>query len=204
MWLLLLLAGWVLSACRHGQHDFADIGTGWPQPIGPEGITCKAHAPGLAPDPGDLPAGVPFPTPVGARAKPGITGIPLPPGSVEVDGFNATRAPGPRGGSHAVQVFDVPMAAADVLAFFDGVFRAHNWSLAGSGTGPDGTECTFVPFRTVGPLGSQADWVVVSTAYIPRDKDRDVHPPPGFRGKAVPFAPANPGKTRFWIVTPKP
>ena len=191
-------------ACgESGPEEFAKIAVG--ATVAPERrgeCVPPGQVLGLLPDPGAEPAGVPYPTPAGARVVPGVTGVPLPPGAVEVDGFLVTVPTGGRmSGPHAVQVFDVGLPPDAVIAFFETALKERGWVVRGAGIGPAGIQCDFVPARDRG-IGDPPHWITVSTAYVPRPGE-DVRPPPGFRGKAVPFAEPVPGSTRFWLITPK-
>jgi hypothetical protein len=157
-----------------------------------------------APDPSlEPPSAIPYPTPAGEQFEPGITGVPVPPGAVQVDSFETDRAPGFEFGTKAVQVFDVSMPPSQVLAFYDSAMDAAGWSYRGGVSGPAGNECLFASSWAVD--NHPRYWIAISLAYIPREGERagPTQPLPGFRGKATPFAPALPGGTRFWLVTPK-
>ncbi|MGE3074150.1 MAG: hypothetical protein AB7N24_12930 [Dehalococcoidia bacterium] len=195
-----LLLAISLSGCGgHQRVAFTDIQTGPTippeirQPCGREDIVA------LEPDPGDFPSGVPFPTPSGDFVEPGITGIPLPDGSVQIDGFTIDH--GYAAGDAVVQVFEVSLSQDEVLAFFDVMLLNKGWSPGWSDVGPAGAQCAFRPSRfDVGPI-EPSNWIIVSTAYVPRNDEPIENP--GFRGKGVPYAPRTPGKTTFSILTPK-
>ena len=190
------------TACGgRGQEDFAKIPVGGAVATEPRTDCVLTSAPGILPDPGAEPAGMPFPTPAGARVAPGITGIPLPSGAVEVDAFEAAGVLGAGSGRRIVQVYDVALPADAVLSFFEVTFKERGWVVRGTSMSPAGVQCDFAPAieaRTSVP----SHWITVSTAYVPRPGE-ETQPPPGFRGKGVPFAGPVPGSTRFWLSTPK-
>lgn len=182
-----LAAGWVLAACSEPAAVFV-IGS----PVTGERLRCEnSHVSDFAPDPGDFPAGVPYPAPAGGHVDPEIP-VPIFPGAVEIDGFRVRRS--------SVQVFETSASKDEVLAFYDREMAQAGWALTGGGTSPAGVTCRFMLPRDQ-VYTPPKHWVEVSTAYLGREQPGPETPTPGFRGKGVPFAPPAPGTTWFSITT---
>ncbi|MFN0095023.1 MAG: hypothetical protein ACKVVT_09645 [Dehalococcoidia bacterium] len=155
---------------------------------------------GLLPDPGDGVAGVPFPPFEGGRVTSTVPLNPYP-GSVLVDGF--VRKGGLSGGrgKSRVQVYQVAAEQQAVLDHFHRRFQESGWMPYGGGFGVSGLVCTYCPVSR--PRVSNPDkWAKISTEYVGRDDPPAQEPPPGFRGKGVPFAPRTPGTFTYYVVTP--
>ena len=134
---------------------------------------------------------VPFPTPMGERVQPMVAGVPAYPRATEIDGFvlqETEYMP-----VLHVQVFETADFQSQVFSYLVNELELLGWRATGGGHGVSGRSATFVS-----PTGGL---VTVSTIYVAREEDQDVQPPPGFRGKGVPFEERIDGKSRFWIMT---
>lgn len=140
------------------------------------------------------PTPVPFPPLRGERVEPKVPGVPLYPGAVEVDGF-VRPAPQPvRPGDSAVQVFETADSVDAVLAWFGAELELAGWTEYGGSAGVTGRTVSFA-------RNGRSEWVMISSSYVPRPEDEAAQPPPGFRGKGVPFASPLDAGARFWVVT---
>ncbi len=154
----------------------------------------------ITPDPGDDVAGVPYPPFEGGTVDASVD-LRVFPGAEMVDGFKRSGGPGEGSGKRRVQVYAADAPMQDVLDFYAAQFLEREWAMTGKVYGVTGIDCTYVPFRSIGPYGGDPDdWAVIATTYVGREQD--MPEPPGFRGKAVPYAPRIPGKTVFYVITP--
>ena len=131
---------------------------------------------------------VPYPTPVGDHVLPFVDGIAGYPGAVEVDGFLRP--------SEAVQVFDVDAMPRDVLDFYDQRLTDAGWSEYKGSSGVAGETRVYT-----NDAGAR---VTLSTYYVARPGEENQQPPPGYRGKGVPFEHEVNGKLRYWLITRAP
>lgn len=134
--------------------------------------------------------GPPYPTPRGERVLPQVSGLPLYPGSHEIDGFTRAR-PGITGN---VQMYASPGLESEVLDFFQERLVPAGFAVGGGQGGPDGRSQSYSHGR---------DRVLISTRYIPRPGDEQ---PPGdvqygFQGKGNRFIDQIGGERFFYVVT---
>jgi len=144
-------------------------------------------------EPGDPIPAVPYPTPAGEQVKPGISGVPLPEGSVQVDGFES--------GETVVQVFTTDASPNEVFDFYDAVMRDHGWFAGGSGSG---VYCDYLSEPRA--FGAEPEhWVRVSLDYIPRPGEETApgEPKPGERPTGFGTEPRTPDTTFFSLITPR-
>ena len=131
---------------------------------------------------------VPYPTPAGERVSPLVADLPTYPGATEVDGF--------RRGDEVVQVFEVGAQPRDIAMFYRDYLTSAGWILYQGSGGVAG--------ESQGYQSPDGAWVTFSTVYQPRPQEDVPEPPPGYRGKGVPFENAVDGNLRFWLITRAP
>ena len=151
--------------------------------------TSVQPTPGYFPPP-DPAVGVPYPRPQGDKVTPKVSGLPVFPGAMEIDGF----AKDVSGTEAAVQQNATDESLDDVLAFYERELTAAGYRKSGGSAGSSGEAWDYIRGR---------DRVLVSTVYVPRPEDElpPGAPPYGFREKGVRFLEGADGKQWFWIVT---
>lgn len=148
---------------------------------------------GLSPFAANTP--VPFPPPLGERVE-AIVAVPSYPDAEEVDGFLTTgRSFGMEMEvEQAVQVFETSDFPEQIFAYYMEQLGRAGWKQYKGASGVAGSAMEFT-------RNDETEWVSVGTYYLPRPGEARPEPPPGFRGKGIPFDLHQNGKTRFLVVT---